>query len=46
MLILISDAFDDALPKKLAKYGEVTDDKARLSEATVIQILSLSFAAV
>ena len=40
MLILISDAFDDALPKKLAKYGEVTDDKARLSEAKVVLIRS------
>ncbi len=40
MLILISDAFDDALPKKLAKYGEVTDDKARLPEAEVVLIRS------
>jgi D-3-phosphoglycerate dehydrogenase len=40
MLILISDAFDDALPKMLEKYGEVTDDKSRLAEATVCLIRS------
>lgn len=40
MLILISDAFDDALPGLLAKYGEVTDDKDRLSEAEVVLIRS------
>ena len=31
MLILISDSFDKQLPKTLAKYGEVTDDKSRHS---------------
>jgi D-3-phosphoglycerate dehydrogenase len=40
MLILISDAFDAALPKKLAKYGEVTDDKGRLADAEVVLIRS------
>ena len=40
MLILISDAFDDQLPKTLAKYGEVTDDKGRLAEAEVVLIRS------
>lgn len=40
MLILISDAFDAALPDKLAKYGEVTDDKNRLAEAEVVLIRS------
>ena len=40
MLILISDAFDDSLPQRLAKYGEVTDDKARLAEAEVVLIRS------
>ena len=40
MLILISDAFDAALPDKLAKYGEVTDDKGRLAEAEVVLIRS------
>ncbi len=40
MLILISDAFDAALPEKLAKYGEVTDDKGRLAEAEVVLIRS------
>lgn len=40
MLILISDAFDPGLPEKLAKFGEVTDDKARLPEADVVLIRS------
>ena len=40
MLILISDAFDAALPGRLAKYGEVTDDKNRLAEAEVVLIRS------
>ncbi len=40
MLILISDAFDPSLPEKLAKFGEVTDDKARLPEADVVLIRS------
>ncbi|MDP8222305.1 MAG: NAD(P)-dependent oxidoreductase [Candidatus Lernaella stagnicola] len=40
MLILISDAFDDALPSKLARFGEVTDDKARLPEADIVLVRS------
>ncbi|MBD3402775.1 hydroxyacid dehydrogenase [candidate division GN15 bacterium] len=40
MLILISDAFDDELPKKLSRYGEVTDDKNRLAEAEVVIVRS------
>ena len=40
MLILISDAFDAALPGRLEKYGAVTDDKNRLSEAEVVLIRS------
>jgi len=40
MLILISDAFAKDLPDKLAKFGEVTDDKERLSEAEVVLIRS------
>jgi D-3-phosphoglycerate dehydrogenase / 2-oxoglutarate reductase len=40
MLILISDAFDTALPEKLAKFGEVTDDKSKQGEADVILIRS------
>lgn len=40
MLILISDAFDDQLPKILAQYGEVTDDKNRLAEAEIVIIRS------
>ncbi|MBN1422954.1 hydroxyacid dehydrogenase [Candidatus Fermentibacteria bacterium] len=40
MLILISDAFDKGLPATLARFGEVTDDKARLPEATVVLVRS------
>jgi D-3-phosphoglycerate dehydrogenase len=40
MLILISDAFDAALPGRLAKYGEVTDDTGRLADAEVVLIRS------
>jgi len=40
MLILISDAFDPGLPGKLAKYGEVTNDKGRLAEAKIVLIRS------
>jgi len=40
MLILISDAFDDILPKKLAQYGEVTDDISRQAEAEIILVRS------
>jgi D-3-phosphoglycerate dehydrogenase len=40
MKILISDAFDKSLPGKLAAFGEVTDDKARLAEVDVILIRS------
>lgn len=40
MLILISDAFDAALPKKLARFGEVTDDKNRLAEAEIVIVRS------
>ncbi len=40
MLILISDAFDDALPGKLAKFGDVTDDQGRLAEAEIVLIRS------
>ena len=40
MLILISDAFDEELPKKLSKYGEVTDDKNRLAEAEIVIVRS------
>ena len=38
MLILISDAFDKALPSKLERFGEVTDDKSRLAEADVVLV--------
>jgi D-3-phosphoglycerate dehydrogenase len=40
MLILISDAFDDSLPDRLKEFGEVTTDKARISEAEVVLIRS------
>ncbi len=40
MLILISDAFDPSLSDRLKKYGEVTDDKARIAEAEVVLIRS------
>ncbi|MFA5447775.1 MAG: NAD(P)-dependent oxidoreductase [Sphaerochaeta sp.] len=40
MLILISDAFDADLPKKLEAFGEVTVDKQRLSEANVVLVRS------
>jgi len=40
MLILISDAFAPDLPDKLAKFGEVTDDKSRLSEADIVLVRS------
>ena len=40
MLILIADAFDASLPKRLAPFGDVTDDIARLKEANVLLIRS------
>jgi phosphoglycerate dehydrogenase-like enzyme len=40
MLILISDAFDATLSERLRIFGEVTDDKDRLSEADVVLIRS------
>lgn len=40
MLILISDAFDKSLPEKLGRFGQVTEDKERLSEADVVLIRS------
>ena len=38
MVLLISDAFDPSLAKKLEAFGEVTTDKSRLSEATVVLV--------
>jgi len=40
MLILICDAFDPALPKRLERFGEVTDDIGRLAEAEVALVRS------
>ena len=40
MLILICDAFDKSLPERLKKFGEVTEDAARLPEAEVALVRS------
>jgi D-3-phosphoglycerate dehydrogenase len=40
MKILIADAFDASLPKRLEKYGEVTSDMAELGTATVLLVRS------
>jgi len=40
MLILICDAFDPSLPKRLDRFGEVTEDAARLAEAEVALVRS------
>lgn len=40
MKILISDAFHPSLPEKLARFGEVTDDKSRLPEMDVVLVRS------
>jgi D-3-phosphoglycerate dehydrogenase len=40
MLLLISDAFDASLPSLLAPFGEVTQDKGRVSEADVVLVRS------
>jgi len=40
MLILICDAFDKSLPDRLKKFGEVTEDIARLPEAEVALVRS------
>ncbi len=40
MLILIADAFDASLPDRLKRFGDVTDDAARLAEADVILVRS------
>jgi len=40
MLILICDAFDAALPRRLEQFGEVTDDLGRLAEAEVALVRS------
>jgi D-3-phosphoglycerate dehydrogenase len=40
MKILISDAFDPALPAKLEVFGEVTDDKDRLPEVDAVLVRS------
>ena len=40
MKILIADAFDKGLPKRLEKFGEVVDDAGRGAEADVILIRS------
>lgn len=40
MLILLSDSFDSSLPGKLARFGEVTDDKGRVTDAEIVLIRS------
>jgi D-3-phosphoglycerate dehydrogenase len=40
MKILIADAFDENLPKRLAPFGEVLTDMAKLAEANVLLIRS------
>ena len=40
MLILICDAFDPSLPKRLESFGEVTEDQARLRDAQVALVRS------
>jgi D-3-phosphoglycerate dehydrogenase len=40
MLILICDAFDKSLPERLAKFGDVTEDVARLPHAEVALVRS------
>jgi D-3-phosphoglycerate dehydrogenase len=40
MKILIADAFDASLPKRLEKYGEVTTDMAEIAQAQVLLIRS------
>jgi D-3-phosphoglycerate dehydrogenase len=40
MVILICDAFDPSLPKRLAPFGEVTEDTARLRDADVALVRS------
>ena len=40
MRVLISDAFDPALPEKLARFGEVFTDQSRVAEADVVLVRS------
>ncbi len=40
MLILVADAFDSNLPKRLEAFGEVTTDSSRVAEADVVMIRS------
>lgn len=40
MLILISDAFDEELPGRLERFGEVTTDPSRVDQAEVVLIRS------
>jgi D-3-phosphoglycerate dehydrogenase len=40
MVILICDAFDKSLPDRLKRFGEVTDDIARLKDAEIALVRS------
>lgn len=39
-LLLIWDAFDQAMPEKLGRFGNVTDDRERLGDADVLLVRS------
>lgn len=40
MLILISDKFDENMPKALARFGEVSNDQKRAPEAEIVLVRS------
>ena len=40
MLILISDEFAPNLPEKLSRFGNITDNKEKLPEATIVLVRS------
>ncbi|MFI5181351.1 MAG: NAD(P)-dependent oxidoreductase [Thermoanaerobaculia bacterium] len=40
MKILLADSFDESLPKKLAPFGQATNDMAELGEAEILLIRS------
>jgi D-3-phosphoglycerate dehydrogenase len=40
MKILLSDAFDPSLPERLARFGEVTDNKDEVAECEIVLIRS------
>lgn len=40
MLTLISDVFDESLPTRMERFGDVTDDQGRLAEADIVLVRS------